>query len=142
MALSQTHITVIVIFVVIAVVGGGLLTGGAVTTDVDLSASGVSLPEKILAGQTVRPVATFENAGSISAGSVSWKLLVLTSAGGLAVSKDGRVYLPAGGIAKENLGPWDLPRGSYTAYLWTDYQQEHTERDEGNNLYTTKLSVV
>ncbi len=140
MVLSQTHITIVVVFIVIAVVGSGLLTGGAVTTDVDFSAT-VSMPEKILAGQTVRPVATFENSGSISAGSVSWKLLVLTSGGGLAVSKDGRVYLPARGAATADLGPWDLPKGSYTVYVWSDYQQEHVESDEGNNLYTGKLTV-
>jgi hypothetical protein len=142
MALNRTHLTAIVIFVVIAVVGSGLLTGGAVTTDVDFSIRSVSMPEKILAGETVRPVATFENTGSISAGSVSWRLLVLTSGGGLAVSKDGRVYLPAHGMATADLGPWDLSRGSYTTYLWVDYQQEHTERDESNNLYTAAFSVV
>ena len=142
MALNRTHITAIVIFIVIAVVGSGLLTGGAVTTDVDFSVRSVSMPEKILAGQTVRPAVTFENSGSISAGSVSWKLLVLTSGGGLAVSKDGRTYLSAHGIATEDLGPWDLARGSYTTHLWVDYQQEHAERDEGNNLYTMAFKVV
>ena len=141
MALNRTHLTAVVLFAVIAIVGSGLLTGGAVTTDVDFSVRSVGMPEKILAGQTVRPVATFENTGSISAGSVSWKLLVLTSGGGLAVSRDGRAYLPAGGVAKEELGPWDLPKGSYTTYLWVDYQQEHGERDEDNNLYAATFRL-
>jgi len=141
MAITHLHIAALAVFVVIAVVGTGLLTGGAVTTNTDLWVSGVSLPNKILAGQTVRPVATFVNSGTASAGSVSYRLQILTSSYGLAMQKDERVYLLAGGTATADLGPWDLPRGDYILNLWVDYQGEHTETNEVNNYYTTKFTV-
>lgn len=141
MAITHTHVAALAVFVVIAVVGTGLLTGGAVTANTDLSVSGVSLPSKILAGQTVRPVATFVNGGTASAGSVSYRLQVLTSNYGLALQKDERVYLSAGGTATADLGPWDLPKGSYILNLWVDYQGEHTETDEANNYYTTTFTI-
>ncbi len=142
MAIKNTHIAALVVFVVLAVVGTGLLTGGAVTTDVDFSVSSVSLPEKILVSQTVRPVATFANSGSTSAGSVSYRVQVLTAGGhGLAVQKDESVYLLAHSSATADLGPWDLPKGSYILNLWIDSQGEHAETDETNNLYTTTFTI-
>ncbi|MBI2040952.1 MAG: hypothetical protein HYT16_02510 [DPANN group archaeon] len=150
--LSEKSVTVLAVLVALVAVGAPLLTGntgrlaiatGTSSLPFDFSVTNVNVPEPQYSYYPVRGItATFRNTGPISFGFVNYKMEISSSKGHYYRDGVGTVTLPARGSASAEMpAVHDLPAGEYNVKVTIDYLGEHSETDESNNAFTTKLVI-
>ncbi|MBI4095369.1 MAG: hypothetical protein HY438_00750 [DPANN group archaeon] len=148
--LSDKSVTVIAVLVALVAVGAPLLTGnagglgtGSSSLPYDFSVTNVQVPEPQYSYYPVRGImATFKSTGSTSFGFVNYKMEVSSPTGYYYRDGVGSVTMPvSGSVSAEMPAVQDLPAGEYNVKVTIDYTGEHSETDESNNMFTTKLVV-
>ncbi len=142
------YIAVLAVFVVIAIVGSGMLTGAYVTQSptqhlVDLAAVDANFPGKLVDKTNYVGSITLANYGTVSASNVKYNVLVTNADnGGLTSQNDGRVTLAIGETRTMELPSFDITPGRYNVKVFVDSAYDFNEADELNNVFEDTFTVT
>ena len=145
MATNNTLIAgIAVALVALAFVAGSGFTGAATTNPFDFSLDNVKLPEKVIPYESFTAEATIMHAGTVSATFVDYDYRIWNAKGYEIFRTPDKSYFdlqPGKNVIK--LTAANLPSaGTYNIEITVDDDNRYAETDEGNNKYTTTITVV
>ncbi len=142
MATSESVITIIAVFLVLASVGAGTLSGNASASPPDLSVKSVTVTTPAYAGQTIYSKAVFVNSGSLSASFVPYKVEFINAQGNAMQTVSDYVTLIANQDTAVDLpNVQNLPAGTYNVRLTLDQLMQVDESNENNNIFEATVVV-
>ncbi|HIH14540.1 MAG TPA: hypothetical protein HA224_04800 [Nanoarchaeota archaeon] len=145
MATNNTLVAgIAVALVALAFIAGSGFTGAATTNQLDFSLDNVALPEKVAPYESFTAKVSIAHTGTLPATFVNYDYRIWNAQGYeiFRAADKSTVNLQPGSNVLD-LVTADLPKaGIYTVEVTIDEDHHFVETDEGNNKYTTTLTVA
>ena len=146
---AHPYIAALAVFIVVAVVGSGIVMTGAYVTQsptqhpVDIAMVDVSFPEKLTDKTHYIGSITLANYGTVSVSSVKYNVLVTdANSGSLTWQNEGRATLMVDETKIVELPTFDIAPGRYHVKATADSAYDFNEADELNNVFEDTFTVT